>query len=268
MKPLKILYSTLSDEDKKNIIIQQYVDQSRSFDEIADIYDTYPNKIRRDAKKFNIPIRSRSDAQKNALQNGRIEHPTKGKPRSTKTKHKIGMSVLNSWQNMDKNKIMEIKQKHKKIWDNKSEDERSSLQRAANIAIRASSKAGSKLEKFLLRGLLDAGIDTKFHYEQMLVNTKLQIDLYVPIINLAIEVDGPSHFDPVWGADTLKKTKSYDNKKQGLIIGKGMTLLRIKQQMDFSVSRSSIILDRLLSLISELMIQGSIKNKYYEIKDI
>lgn len=267
MKQSKILYNDLSEQDKKDIITNDYVNNNKSFDEIAQIYGTYPNKIRRDAKKFDIPIRSRSEAQKNALQKGRIEHPTKGKHRSVETKSRIGMSVLNSWQNMDQDKIVKIKQKHKKIWESKSEDERANLQRAANIAIRASSKVGSKLEKFLLNGLLNAGIDTKFHYEQTLVNTKLQIDLYIPTINLAIEVDGPSHFDPVWGQESLKKTKSYDNKKQGLIIGKGMNLVRIKQQMDFSVSRSSIVLDRLLNLIDQLS-NNNINNKYYEIKDI
>lgn len=261
-------YNNLSNDDKYNIIYQYYVQENKSFDEIANIFNTYSNKIRRDAKKLNIPIRTRSDAQKIALKSGRTSHPTKGKQRSDDTKQKIGMSVLNTWQNMDEQQIQQIKDKHKKIWNSKSADEKANLQRSANIAIRASSKSGSKLEKFLLRGLLDNGIDTKFHYEQMLVNTKLQIDLYVPSINLAIEVDGPSHFDPVWGNENLQKTKTYDNKKQGLILGKGMTLVRIKQKMDFSVSRSTIVLDRLLKLIHDLSQDNTNNNTYYEIEDI
>lgn len=266
MNHLKQCYSSLSDEQKKTIIEKYYIQQEKSFDEISSMYNTYPNKLRRDAKKFDLPIRSKSEAQKNALKKGRTTHPTKGKQRSEATKQKIGMSVLQNWENMDEQKLQDIKQKQKKIWNNKSKEEKENLRQAANNAIRESSKLGSKLEKFLLSGLLKSNIDTKFHYEQTLVNTKLQIDLYVPSINLAIEVDGPSHFDAVWGEDALNKTKTYDDKKQGLIIGKGMTLVRIKQKMDFSISRSKLILDKLLRLIDDLS-NNSDNEKFYEIKD-
>jgi very-short-patch-repair endonuclease len=267
MKHLKQSYSLLSNQEKKKTIENYYIKQNKSFDEIAEIYSTYPNKLRRDAKKFNIPIRSKSEAQKNALKKGRTTHPTKGKERSEETKQKIGMSVLQNWQGMSEQKLQSIKQKQRTIWNNKSKEEKENLKQAANNAIRESSKLGSKLEKFLLSGLLKNNIDTRFHYEQTLVNTRLQIDLYVPTINLAIEVDGPSHFDAVWGEDALSKTKTYDDKKQGLIIGKGMTLLRIKQRMDFSISRSKLILDKLLVLINELS-NNSDNEKFYEIEDV
>ena len=267
MNHLKQSYSKLSEEDKKTIIALHYSKENKSFDEIAQMYQTYPNKIRRDAKKFDIPIRNKSQAQKNALKNGRTSHPTKGKIRSDEVKEKIGMSILKNWQNMSEEQLDEIKKKQKNIWKNKSQEEKENLKQAANLAIRESSRYGSKLEKFLLSGLLSNGIDTKFHYEQTLVNTKLQIDLYVPSINLAIEVDGPSHFDPVWGDDALKKTKTYDNKKQGLILGKGMSLVRIKQKMDFSVSRSKLILKKLLLLVDQLS-NNLLNDKFYEIEDI
>ena len=49
-----------------------------------------------------------------------------------------------------------------------------------------------------------------------------------------------------------QKTKTYDDKKQGLIIGKGMKLVRIRQRMDFSMSRSRLILDKLLFLVDQI----------------
>jgi|TARA_B100001564_G_scaffold171348_1_gene144050 very-short-patch-repair endonuclease len=267
MKNLKNSYNKLNEKEKIDIINLYYIKKEKSFDEISEMYNTYPNRLRRDAKKFNIPIRSRSQAQKNALKKGRTTHPTKGMSRSIETKQKIGMAVLQNWQNMDEKKLKQIKQKQKEIWNSKSEEEKANLQQAANNAIRLSSKVGSKLEKFLLSGLIENNIDTKFHYEQTLVNTRLQIDLYIPSINLAIEVDGPSHFDPVWGQETLQKTKTYDDKKQGLIIGKGMKLVRIKQKMDFSMSRSRLILDKLLFLVDQ--ISNNLTNEeFYEIKDI
>ena len=90
-----------------------------------------------------------------------------------------------------------------------------------------------------------------FHKEQTLSNTKLQIDLFLPSMNIAIEVDGPSHFEPVWGDDSLKRNKKYDNKKEGLITGKGWHLIRIKQQKDFSKSRADLIYIELISAINK-----------------
>lgn len=269
MKASNTSYSNLTDGQKEKILNTLYVKDKKSFADIAQEYGTYANKIRRDAKKFNIPIRTKSQAQKNALITGKHKHPTKGTQRTDETKMKIGMSVLQSWENLDETELNKRKQTHRKIWDNMSQEKKENMRHAANQAIRVTSKVGSKLEKFLLEQLIKNNIEVKFHQEQTLVNTKLQIDLYVPKINLAIEVDGPSHFDPVWGDNTLKKTKQYDNKKQGLILGKGMALVRIKQTMDFSVSRSMIIFERLLELIKQLENKfPAADNRLFHIKDI
>jgi hypothetical protein len=72
----------LSDQDKKDLILSLYSEQGKSFADIAVMYDTYANRIRRDAKKLNIKIRDKSEAQKNALKTGKHSHPTKGKERS------------------------------------------------------------------------------------------------------------------------------------------------------------------------------------------
>jgi very-short-patch-repair endonuclease len=100
--------------------------------------------------------------------------------------------------------------------------------------------------------LLKNGYKTDFHKEHILSNTKLQIDLFLPTMNIAIEVDGPSHFLPVWGDDVLLKNQKYDKKKTGLIIGKGLSLIRIKQTRDFSKSRADLIVIKLLAAIESV----------------
>ena len=62
----------------------------------------------------------------------------------------------------------------------------------------------------------------------------------------------PSHFDPVWGDDALKRNKSYDKKKTGLIIGKGLYLIRIKQTKDFSNARALIVLNELQDVLQNI----------------
>jgi len=266
MKRSQNLYSELTDQQKKQLIKHLYLEENKSFYDIADQYGTYANKIRRDAKSFNIPIRNKSEAQKNALQIGKHKHPTKGKQRDQKTKDKIGRSVLDSWTNLNEEEILDRKKTAKKQWESLSDDHKQNMLKLANDAVRKSSKTGSKLEKFLLNKLISDGYKVDFHKEQTLSNTKLQIDLFLPKIDTAIEVDGPSHFLPVWGEDALKKNKTYDQKKEGLILGKGWKLIRIKQKKDFSKTRSNIVYDNLISIL-EIIKKDKTSDQVYTIED-
>jgi very-short-patch-repair endonuclease len=244
-----MLYSDMSEEQKKQAIKKMYTDQRKSFAEIAEEYNTYPNKIRRDANKWNIKARNKSDAQKNAISTGKHKHPTKGQQRSESVKQKIGKSVLKSWEDLSEKDLLSRKTEAKKRWESKSEDDKQNILHLANMAVRETSKTGSKLEKFIFTKLIADGYRADFHKEQVLSNTKLQIDLFLPTINTAIEIDGPSHFLPVWGHETLKRNKTYDKKKHGLILGKGWKLIRIKQTKDFSKTRAELIYEKLSKII-------------------
>jgi len=245
MKTSKDSYSPLNDKEKKAILEKLYIDQNKSYADIATLYNTYANKIRRDAKKFEITIRNKSEAQKNALSTGKHQHPTKGKQRDIETKNKIGMSVLKSWDGLSEQEVNLRKEKARLAWESLDENEKENILQKANEGVRKASKVGSKLERFIFEKLLADGYRAEFHKEQMLVTTKLQIDIFLPTMNTAIEIDGPSHFEPVWGDKSLERNVRYDNKKTGLILGKGWLLIRIKQTKDFSNSRASLIYDKL-----------------------
>jgi very-short-patch-repair endonuclease len=246
-------YDLLSKSQKLDLLNDLYINNNKSFADIAELYNTYPNKVRRDAKALKIPIRNKSDAQKNALTTGKHKHPTKGQTRSQDTKDKIGYGVLESWKELSKDELKERKEKAKENWEKLSKDQKVYMQRSATDAVRLASKIGSKLEKFLFKQLITDGYGVDFHKEQTLVNTKLQIDLFLPKLDIAIEVDGPSHFEPVWGKDSLDKNIKYDNKKEGLIVGKGWHLIRIKQTKDFSPARAKICYSRLKEQIDRIV---------------
>jgi very-short-patch-repair endonuclease len=252
-------YNDLSEKQKKDLLYQEYQDNQNSFRDIADKYDTYANKIRRDAIKFKISIRDKSEAQKNALSSGKIAHPTKGKPRSQDVKDKIGDGVMEAWETLDSKTKKKRQEKARQNWENLPEDVKKEILQQANSAVRHASKHGSKLEDFLLKQLLGDGYKVDFHKEQSLLNTKLQIDLFLPTLNIAIEVDGPSHFEPVWGDEALKRNKGYDNKKTGLILGKGLVLIRVKQKKDFSKARARVLYNTLHKAIE------AVKNKFPDI---
>jgi very-short-patch-repair endonuclease len=257
-------YENLNDKQKLDVLTKEYVDNKKSFADIATAYNTYPNKVRRDAKKLGIAIRDKSEAQANALKNGKHSHPTKGKKRSDETKSKIGLSVMNSWDSLSDKELKQRKNKSKLAWQSLDEDHKENMIQSANKAVRESSKLGSKLEKYLLKELLSNGYLVEFHKEQILSNTKLQIDLFLPTIGVAIEVDGPSHFLPVWGEDVLNRNKKYDSKKTGLIIGKGLSLIRIKQTHDYSKTRAGMVYSKLVGAIEELK---NTQGKTVEIED-
>lgn len=249
-------YDDLSEKQKKELLIKEYEINNHSFRDIASSHGTYANKIRRDAIKFKIKIKDKSQAQKNAISTGRTDHPTKGKNRSEEVKEKIGMSVMKAWDELDDTTLAKRKEKARQNWENLPDDTKDNILREANIAVRQASKTGSKLETFIFNNLLKDGYRVEFHKEQTLSNTKLQIDLFLPTLNTAIEVDGLSHFEPVWGHDTLSRNQGYDNKKTGLILGKGLVLIRIKQLKDFSPSRAKVLYAELRTILE------NIKNKF------
>lgn len=255
-------YDNLSDNDKIKILKELYILHKLSFADIAKKYKTYPNRIRRDAQKFNIEARNKSEAQSNAINTGKHKHPTKGTTRSDETKQKIGKSVLNSWENLSSSELKKRKLKAKINWENKDEEEKKHMQRSAINAVRETSKTGSKLEKYIHKKLLSSGYKVEFHKEQSLVNTKLQLDLFLPSINTVIEIDGPSHFAPVWGGEALKKNITYDKKKEGLITGRGWHLIRVKQTKDFSPTRADAIMDQIVLLLNNECSKNTTAQKF------
>ena len=244
------MYSAMSDVEKKQNIEKLYITQNKSLAEIADILNTYPNKLRRDAKKFDISLRDKSQAQKNALRKDVHKHPTKGKKRTTETKNKIGKGVMEAWGKLSPQELLHRQETSRAQWAALSNEKKQEIIKLANAAVRKSSKEGSKLEKFLLQRLLSDGYRVDFHKEQILSNSKLQLDLFIPGINIAIEVDGPSHFENIWGDQALARNTRYDQKKQGLLIGKGIKLIRIKQNGDFSTARASAVYNQLINLLN------------------
>ena len=105
-------------------------------------------------------------------------------------------------------------------------------------AIQKAGKEGSKLEKYIMEDLTLSGYCVDFHRKNLIPNENLEIDLYIPDLKAIIEVDGPSHFLPIWGAEKLQKQIKADANKTGLILSKGFIIIRIKSITDF-VSLSS-----------------------------
>ena len=229
-----------------------YKNQNKSTYEIAKEFDTYPNKIRRILIKNGCEMKDKSSAQKNALKQGVAEHPTKGKKRSEKTKLRISESQAKVWDNLSEEERLQRSLIGKEAWNKKTVEEKSIFLQKAGNAIRHAAKTGSKMEKYLLEALINEGFRVEFHKTHWLQNSELEIDLYVPDLKTVIEVDGPSHFRPVWGHENLARNQLSDMQKDGLVLRQGMVMIRVKQIKRLSQKYMRDILDNLLNLLHRI----------------
>lgn len=234
-----------------------YTKQHKSTYEIAEKFNTYPNRIRRILIKNGIELKTKSEAQKNAIENGTAKHPTDGKTRTKEEKLKISSGLKKYWENMSDDMYNHRVEQSKKRWESLSDVEKDKMMSAAIKSIQVAGKEGSKLEKFLYHEITKAGYAVQYHKKQLIQNQDLELDMYIPSLKTIIEVDGPSHFLPIWGEDKLQKQIKADTQKSGLILSKGMIIIRIK-----NLSDSVCLADKEKLRLDILNCLGTIKDSF------
>ena len=252
LSPTLSRYDKLTDDEKAIIIDEAYNTQSMSWTEIAKLANTYPNKILRDAKRLGVKSRDRSDAQRLALQSGRHKHPTKDVGHSEASKAKIGDSLHTSWESRGESAKKAHADAARERWNARPQEEIDKTRRAAFDAIRRAASEGSQLEQFLEDGLKENGFRVDKHKEQWVSRDRLQIDLFIPEINTAVEVDGPSHFRDIWGSDTLEKNKKRDIEKTGMLLRLGCCIVRVKQSKGLTKKFKRDSLNRLVEILNSI----------------
>jgi very-short-patch-repair endonuclease len=232
---------------------REFKEKGRSPSDIAEEWQTYPNKIRRELRQCGFLTRSRSDAQKEALASGRRAHPTKGKPRSQAVRTRISETMSRRWEAVAPTERERRAELAKAQWEAMSDDEREVFQRKAGDAVRKASKEGSKLEKFLYDDLRSRGYEVDFHAMHLIPNTNLEADLYLPVERVVIEIDGPTHFFPIWGDESLKRHQNADKLKNDKLLEYGFIVIRVKHLTKCLTDKhkrhaSSQIVDALMSI--------------------
>ena len=233
-------------------IIDLYCNKNKSTGQIAKEMNTYPNKIRRVLIKNGVEIRTKSEAQKNALDTGTKSHPTKGKPRTDKEKMKIGKKVSSNWKNLsDKERNSRI-ERSKERWKNIPEEQKEKMRSLASEGIRKAGREGSKLEKFVLERLVKEGYTVDFHNKNLIPNEKLEIDLYIPSLKTIIEIDGPSHFLPIWGEEKLQKQIKADLQKSGRILSMGYAIIRVKVVKKANLNDKESVVSSIVKILKSI----------------
>jgi very-short-patch-repair endonuclease len=242
----------MSIELTQEYLHREYTLNGRSDRDIAQSHNTYPNAIARLRHRYGIASRDKSMAQKLALEQGRHSHPTKGRSRSEGERLQISEGVARAWEVKSNEDRQEHIAKAKRQWDAMSEGDKEVMRAKAAVAVREAAEHGSKLERFLLEELAARGHRVEYHKDDLLSNEKLHVDLYLPTIRVAIEVDGIAHFEPIWGPEYLEKRQAADKEKTGLILGLGLVIIRVKHvARSLSAKRKRELLAQLLKVLNE-----------------
>jgi len=243
-------------------VIALYNDNNKSTYEIAKELNTYPNKIRRTLIKHGYGLKNKSAAQKAALEAGRSSHPTAGKKRTDEQKIAISKGLVTYWEELsDKERSKRVAQA-KDNWKKMSAKQKEEMRSKGIAAIRAAAKEGSKMERWVKEKLEGAGFFVKMHVV-IIPAENLEIDLYIPDLKTIIEVDGPSHFLPIWGEDKLQKQVNADLRKSGALLSKGYAVIRLKSLGQESLAKREQMLESVLDQVVKISNKFPPKSKRF-----
>lgn len=213
-------------------IVSEYKKKKRSTVELARELKTYPNTIRRILVKEGVPIRSHSTAQKNQL--SKKGHPMAGKKRSEEEKRKISDGMMGYWDGMSKKEQDKERSKRgkaaKKQWNKMSRLDKKEMIANMHKANFETTYKGSKSENKIAELLEDEGLVVVQRTNDFTPGSQFEIDICLPNKNMAIEVDGPTHFEPIFGDDRLSKVKANDKFKNGILLNNGFTVIRLRNK--------------------------------------
>jgi very-short-patch-repair endonuclease len=236
-KSKHFLYS----EEGRLYLLEEYVKNDKSAYELAEMLHTYSNFIYRALRHHNIARKTHADAQKKSLEKGRSKHPTKGTTRDIETKNKIGETVHNYWENMSKKDMAKRIDKSRELWYTHSKEKHTEWRKKSYEKLREAAKDGSKAEKAILSAIIASGYKAQVHNKMVLEGSEMYVDIFLPVELTVIEINGPSHYVPLFGEEILEQTIKRDLKKRELLLANGYKFVEISNESGYY---SKTVLDK------------------------
>lgn len=126
-------------------------------------------------------------------------------------------------------------------------------------AIHCPKKIGcrSKLERFLEERVKTLFPNTEIIFNDRKVLSGLELDIYLPHLQLAFELNGPWHYQPIFGPETLARAKISDANKMIKCseLAIDLCIIDVSKMSNFTVKRGSKILQIITDIITKRLKQ-------------
>ena len=119
-----------------------------------------------------------------------------------------------------------------------------------NIARRTNFSYVSQLEKWISEALIEKYPRLEFHFNHR-DTILMELDIYIPSLHLAFEINGPSHYQPIYGKENLAKVKWNDARRKKLCEQAGICLhiIDTSEYPSFKIKTSQPYLDTIVNII-------------------
>lgn len=213
--------------------------------------------------RHGMTTRSKASAQKNYLKTN--HHQMKGRKHTDETKKKISSSLGEFWDHLTDEQREEIKRKigsaWKRKWESMSEQERRLMMEGLASKAKEVQGQGSRLERFVAQELRKRGYTVEERSTNYTAGKSFEVDLALPKECIVIEIDGPTHFLPIYGEEHLLLQQERDARKDELINSTGYSVLRIQ---DNNGPLSQLRIEKIEQAIDEVKASGETGVWYVE----
>lgn len=240
-----------------------YYEERLSMRKVADAIGVPLATLSRYMKKHGITARSKASAQKNFLTDN--DHQMKGRKHTAETKKKISHALGDFWESLTDEEREAVKRKIGAAWQRKweamTESQRKLMMQDLASKARAAQGKGSRLERFIAEELRTRGYLVEERTTNYTAGKSFEIDIALPTERIAIEVDGPTHFLPIYGEEHLEQQQERDARKDELVNSAGYNMLRVQ---DNNGPLSQLRIDKIEQAIREIKEDGGTSVWYVE----
>jgi very-short-patch-repair endonuclease len=240
-----------------------YLERGLSMRKVAEAVGAPLATLSRFMKKAGIAARDKAQAQKNFLKDN--DHQMKGRKHSDETKKKISHSLGDFWDDLSDEEREEFKRKIGSAWQRKwagmSEVERKLMMEGLSNKAKEAQGKGSRLERFITEELRGRGYLVEERSTHYTGGKDFEVDLALPNEMIALEVDGPTHFLPIYGDEHLEQQQERDARKDEMINAVGYSVLRVR---DNNGPLSQLRIDKIEQAIEEIKQDGRTSVWYVE----
>lgn len=232
------------------LLRREYLDNKKSFTQIAKELGVSDGLLIYHARKYGLPIRSRTEAQRVSREQGRAINPHEGKSLTPEHRAAIAKTLHEKYQRLS-DEEKEAYSKKVKAVSRRDPEKLKRFTEAGQKALKTVAKKGSNLEHFFMEELILLGYSPQHGKKWAIQSEDMHIDIMLESEKIAIEVDGPQHLRVIYSQEDYDRKKEKDQRKNGLLLQEGYTVIRLGVERARSLAAKQNFLAELLEAIKE-----------------